>query len=676
MDLHRDPGDPPGHLRDLRRGRRAALRRHARRHAHADRRLRRHGRRPAAGRHDERRASAWSSTSTRRGSAARRAALPRRVDRGPRRGARAGPRRPRPRRAALSVGLVGNAATVFAELLARGRRGRHRHRPDVRPRPAVATCPRASSSSDWHDYAEAQARGVHRPRARVRWPHQVEAMVGFLDAGAEVFDYGNSIRAEALARRLRARLRLPRVRAGLHPAAVLRGQGAVPLGGAVGRPADIAATDDAVLELFPDNDALRALDPHGAASGSPSRACRRASAGSATASATAPGSRSTSSSRAGDVAAPIVIGRDHLDCGSVASPYRETESMADGSRRDRRLAAAQRAAQHRVGRDVGVDPPRRRRRDRPLASTPARSASPTAPTLAAREARAGAHERPGHRGHPPRRRRLRGRRGDGAAPRRARADARGLVASLLVDGVGELTTNDPSLGRGPGGRRERRGAGRRGRPRRLGRTGGPTPRPRRARRRGRGRGRAGLRRHPHAPRLRRRAQRPSSRPAWPARPTTGGGIADTVAATRAATTGGRCSPPRWRARRRCAPGASRRWRPSPATTSPSRARRRLLRRRRGGRRRGHVPRRARRGARVRGATRGVRGAGLRGDDGGLRAARALGRRLLRRRRLRRRRGSRRAGRRRRGRPGAAPARQPARRHRRGGPRRRARRGQR
>ena len=98
-----------------------------------------------------------------------------------------------------------------------------------------------------------------------------------------------------------------------------------------GDPKDIARTDQAVLDLFPENESLAPLDPDGPGARCTSRACRRASAGSATASATRPGSRFNELVAAGEVSAPIVIGRDHLDCGSVASPYRETEAMADGS---------------------------------------------------------------------------------------------------------------------------------------------------------------------------------------------------------------------------------------------------------------------------------------------------------------------------------------------------------
>ena len=98
-----------------------------------------------------------------------------------------------------------------------------------------------------------------------------------------------------------------------------------------GDPADIAATDAAILDLFPGNEPLARWIRHGPGEGAFPGPARRGSAGSATASGTSPACGSTSWSARGEVQAPIVIGRDHLDCGSVASPYRETEAMADGS---------------------------------------------------------------------------------------------------------------------------------------------------------------------------------------------------------------------------------------------------------------------------------------------------------------------------------------------------------
>ena len=175
-----------------------------------------------------------------------------------------------------------------------------------------------------------------------------------MDAGAEVFDYGNSIRDEAELGGYDARLGVPRLRARLHPAALLRGQGPVPLGRALGRPGRHRRHRPAVLELFPDNEPLHRWITQAAREDrvpGPARAhllarLRRAR----------PGRRcaSTRWSPTATLKAPIVIGRDHLDCGCVASPVPRDRGDARRLRRDRRLAAAQRARQHRVRRDVGL----------------------------------------------------------------------------------------------------------------------------------------------------------------------------------------------------------------------------------------------------------------------------------------------------------------------------------
>ena len=156
------------------------------------------------------------------------------------------------------------------------------------------------------------------------------AMVGFLDAGAEVFDYGNSLRAEAELGGFDRAFAYP----GFLPAYIrplfCEGKGPFRWVALSGDPADIAATDRAVLEEFPDDEGLaRWIHLAGervAFQGLPARICwlgygERARLG----------ARFNELVRRGDVAAPIVIGRDHLDSGSVASPYRETEAMADGS---------------------------------------------------------------------------------------------------------------------------------------------------------------------------------------------------------------------------------------------------------------------------------------------------------------------------------------------------------
>jgi urocanate hydratase len=167
-------------------------------------------------------------------------------------------------------------------------------------------------------------------RARESMAEQVAAMVGFLDAGAEVFDYGNSIRGEAALAGYDRAFEFP----GFVPAYIrplfCEGKGPFRWAALSGDPKDIAATDQAILDLFPGNEPLarwiRLAEEKVHFQGLPARICwlgygerHRA------------GLRFNELVADGTVAAPIVIGRDHLDCGSVASPYRETEAMADGS---------------------------------------------------------------------------------------------------------------------------------------------------------------------------------------------------------------------------------------------------------------------------------------------------------------------------------------------------------
>jgi urocanate hydratase len=155
-------------------------------------------------------------------------------------------------------------------------------------------------------------------------------MVGFLDAGAEVFDYGNSLRGEAQLGGYERAFAYP----GFVPAYIrplfCEGKGPFRWAALSGDPADIARTDRAILELFPDDEPLgrwiRLAGEKVAFQGLPSRICwlgygERHRAGLAFNDLVA----------AGELQAPIVIGRDHLDAGSVASPYRETEGMLDGS---------------------------------------------------------------------------------------------------------------------------------------------------------------------------------------------------------------------------------------------------------------------------------------------------------------------------------------------------------
>ncbi|HEU4425883.1 MAG TPA: urocanate hydratase [Pilimelia sp.] len=231
-------------------------------------------------------------------------------------------------RRALSVGVVGNAATVFPELLRRGVEidivtdQTSAHDP-------LSYVPEEVDVGDAPDYA-ARKPEEFTDRARASMARHVEAMVGFQDGGAEVFDYGNSIRDEARLGGFDRAFAFP----GFVPAYIrplfCQGKGPFRWAALSGDPADIAATDQAILELFPENESLarwiRLAGERVAFQGLPARICwlgygERDEAGVCFNDMVA----------AGEVAAPIVIGRDHLDCGSVASPYRETEAMADGS---------------------------------------------------------------------------------------------------------------------------------------------------------------------------------------------------------------------------------------------------------------------------------------------------------------------------------------------------------
>jgi urocanate hydratase len=227
-----------------------------------------------------------------------------------------------------SIGVVGNAAEVFPELLRRGTTidivtdQTSAHDP-------LSYIPVGVDVADAADYAAAKPEEF-TDRARQSMAKHVEAMVGFLDAGAEVFDYGNSIRGEAQLGGYERAFAFP----GFVPAYIrplfAEGKGPFRWAALSGDPADIAATDRAVLDLFPENEPLarwiRLAEERVAFQGLPARICwlgygERDKAG----------VRFNDMVARGEVSAPIVIGRDHLDSGSVASPYRETEAMADGS---------------------------------------------------------------------------------------------------------------------------------------------------------------------------------------------------------------------------------------------------------------------------------------------------------------------------------------------------------
>ncbi|OKJ93209.1 urocanate hydratase [Amycolatopsis sp. CB00013] len=229
---------------------------------------------------------------------------------------------------ALSVGVVGNAAEVLPELLRRGVEvdivtdQTSAHDP-------LSYLPKGIGIDEWQDYADKKP-DEFTERARESMAEHVEAMLGFLDKGAEVFDYGNSLRGEAKLGGCERAFDFP----GFVPAYIrplfCEGNGPFRWAALSGDPEDIAATDHAMLELFPENESLarwiRLAGERVAFQGLPSRICwlgygERHLAG----------LRFNEMVASGELKAPVVIGRDHLDSGSVASPYRETEGMADGS---------------------------------------------------------------------------------------------------------------------------------------------------------------------------------------------------------------------------------------------------------------------------------------------------------------------------------------------------------
>jgi urocanate hydratase len=229
----------------------------------------------------------------------------------------------------LSVGVEGNAADVFPALLERG------VAVDVVTDQTSAHDPLAGYIPSGYDLDEAARMRDKDPHgyveaARQSMAQHCAAMVGFMRAGAEVFDYGNNLRGEARLGGFEDAFAYP----GFVPAYIrplfAEGKGPFRWIALSGDPADIAATDRAVARLFPDDEALqrwlRMAADRVAFQGLPARICwlgygERHLAGLAF----------NDLVRSGEVAAPIVIGRDHLDSGSVASPYRETESMLDGS---------------------------------------------------------------------------------------------------------------------------------------------------------------------------------------------------------------------------------------------------------------------------------------------------------------------------------------------------------
>ncbi|MFF4222682.1 urocanate hydratase [Streptomyces sp. L500] len=228
----------------------------------------------------------------------------------------------------LSIGVLGNAAELVPQLLAMNAPidivtdQTSAHDP-------LAYLPVGVSFDEMATYA-AEKPADFTTRARESMARHVEAMVGFQDAGAEVFDYGNSIRGEAQLAGYTRAFDFP----GFVPAYIrplfCEGKGPFRWAALSGDPKDIAATDRAILDLFPENESLaRWIKMAGERvhfQGLPARICwlgygERDRAG----------ERFNDMVASGELSAPIVIGRDHLDCGSVASPYRETEAMLDGS---------------------------------------------------------------------------------------------------------------------------------------------------------------------------------------------------------------------------------------------------------------------------------------------------------------------------------------------------------
>ena len=233
----------------------------------------------------------------------------------------------------LSIGVLGNAAELFPELL-------HRDAPidivtdQTSAHDPLFYLPAGTRFEDWETERTEDPAGFTK-RARESMAVHVRAMVEFQDGGAEVFDYGNSIRDEARKGGYDRAFEFP----GFVPAYIrplfCEGKGPFRWAALSGDPADIAATDRAILELFPKESSAANERLHRWITmaqekvefqGLPARICwlgygERHLAG----------LKFNEMVASGELKGPIVIGRDHLDCGSVASPYRETEGMLDGS---------------------------------------------------------------------------------------------------------------------------------------------------------------------------------------------------------------------------------------------------------------------------------------------------------------------------------------------------------
>ena len=228
----------------------------------------------------------------------------------------------------LSIGVLGNAAQILPELLAAGA-----------PIDIVTDQTSAHDPLSYLpvgvDFTEMAAYAAEKPaefteRARESMARHVEAMVGFQDAGAEVFDYGNSLRGEAQLAGYKRAFDFP----GFVPAYIrplfAEGKGPFRWAALSGEASDIHKTDRAILDLFPQNESLarwiRLAGERVHFQGLPARICWLGQGERARA-----GERFNDMVASGELAAPLALGRDHLDTGSVASPYRETEAMKDGS---------------------------------------------------------------------------------------------------------------------------------------------------------------------------------------------------------------------------------------------------------------------------------------------------------------------------------------------------------
>ena len=377
VDLHRHPGHRPGHLRDLRRGGREALRRHPRRHAHPHRRLRRDGRRPAARRHDERGRLPDRRRRPRPPAPPGRAPLPRR-----------GGRRPRPRRRDRAQGQ-GRAPRLVGRRGRQRRRGvpraapprgadRHRHRPDQRPRPAVVPARGHLASRTGPSTPRRSPRSSPTGPAP-RWPSTCRRW----STSWMPVPRSSTTATRSATRPARAAASAPSTSPGFVPAYIrplfCEGKGPFRWAALSGDPKDIAATDRAVLDLFPDNEKLhkwiRGAQERIAFQGLPARICwlgqgERDKAGLAF----------NDLVRSGEVAGADRhrprpprhrVGRQ---------PVPRDRVDARRLRRHRRLAAAQRPGQHRRPAPAGSRSTTAAGSASAARCTPARSRSPTAPT--------------------------------------------------------------------------------------------------------------------------------------------------------------------------------------------------------------------------------------------------------------------------------------------------------